>query len=134
MLAIWQPEGFERAIQESRETSLPLFMTETNQLGIDHAGAGALLGEHWQLPESLIACMRDHHNAVDMDQVSDILACVVAADTLISRKQFGHAGNYAQEGLPETVMARFQCDLETLDDQLGSIQQELERVRALALI
>lgn len=54
----------------------PMWRVEEQLFGIDHAGVGALAGEHWQFPAELIEAIRYHHNPC-MDQPHPQLAAIV---------------------------------------------------------
>lgn len=54
----------------------PMWKVEEQLFGIDHAGVGALAGEHWQFPLELIEAIRYHHNP-RMDQPHPQLAAIV---------------------------------------------------------
>jgi putative nucleotidyltransferase with HDIG domain len=43
---------------------------EKQILGMDHAEAGALLAEHWKIPEEIVDAIRNHHNPLSMESIS----------------------------------------------------------------
>ncbi len=54
-------EKYDKLIEETDGNHLMVPHTENSSLGFNHAEVGAKLGERWNLPEQLVAPIRQHH-------------------------------------------------------------------------
>ena len=61
-LAVVEPEAYGRAMAKARATRTPLHVVEREELGFDHADAGAALMELWGLPLQTLHAVGDHHS------------------------------------------------------------------------
>lgn len=111
------PEQFERALTKSREHNIPLHLTETEFIGLNHVEAGTLLAEKWRLSESMIDAIRHHHD-IPVDSFGE---CLFAANQISKQLRFGNAGNPVIEQLPDSVAHRFGMPLEALVESLGNL-------------
>lgn len=117
VFAEFRPEGFKLALAKSKEENMPLHLCEQAFLGIDHAEAGALLAEKWELSELLTETIRHHHHPPD----NAFGECLFAANQIGKRLRYGDGGNPVTEAFPETVVNRFGLSLEALIDDLGNL-------------
>lgn len=67
-----------------------LLEAERSTLGFDHAEAGALLGENWNFPASLVDIIKYHHNPEKAGQSADLVRAVAAANLVTCH--LGHGG------------------------------------------
>ncbi|MGB9673556.1 MAG: HDOD domain-containing protein [Anaerolineales bacterium] len=71
-------------IMEMMQTlNQPMWKIEEQLFGIDHAGVGALAGEHWQFPSELIEAINYHHNPVAGKPNQQLAALVNLANALV---------------------------------------------------
>ena len=68
------PREYDGLIRISREYGFDLLGAERDLFDIDHCAAGALLAEDWNLPESIVAAIANHH---EEPRKSDTLASLV---------------------------------------------------------
>jgi len=134
ILARHMSEQFQQALLEAEATQQSLYTMENDALSIDHAALGGMLGEHWQLPQSLVDCMRLHHGGDDLGESSSLLDSVIAANQMIRQLKFGASGNPIVEELPEQVQQRFGMDLQELIESLGDLEPELEKARIFSTL
>jgi putative nucleotidyltransferase with HDIG domain len=91
---------FDQAIALSLERGCRLMETEQEVLGYTHVEVGVMLGEQWQLPESLLESIRLHHQAVPFE--ASPLGCLVyAANVLAHQAGFGLAAPVLYELDPQ---------------------------------
>ncbi|GJM45202.1 MAG: phosphohydrolase [Gemmatimonadota bacterium] len=83
-LATEQP-AFGNALRESPD----LCAVETEFLGMSHAEAGARMGRHWDLPDSLVRVIERHHVWADPDPADLGLALVRLANELCNQLGVG---------------------------------------------
>ena len=56
-----EPETAEDGVPDAVAAGLSPLDAEREVLGVDHAEVGALIAEHWNLPEALVVAIRYHH-------------------------------------------------------------------------
>lgn len=88
------PTHFRRAAHQAHEEGILVRDAERVHLGMDHAEAGALLGEHWNLPAGTVECIRLHHSqCVASSRSSSTAAVVAAADYVTYLVELGELSN-----------------------------------------
>ncbi len=120
VFAEFAPEEFKLALAKSAELGIPLDEAEIEFLGINHAQAGKMLAEKWELDPLLIDAIDHHHNINDNTLLKD---CVFIANQITKTLQFGCAGNSVIEITPEQLIPRFQLKLDDLIAELGDLTQ-----------
>lgn len=111
---------FMRALQLASEEGMPLHLAEREAIGVDHAHVGALLAQKWQFADTLIDCIRDHH---DPAANSPMLDCLRAADLVCRKRAFGDAGNPWREAQAAELPPRFGSDFGALLASLGDLSK-----------
>lgn len=71
---------FREALQKAMVENAPLYQVERDLIGVDHGVVGAMLAKRWQFPETLVACIRDHHR--EDAAPSAMLECLRVADQI----------------------------------------------------
>jgi putative nucleotidyltransferase with HDIG domain len=127
VFAEFMPDEFKLALEKSKQQQLPLHQTELEFIGLNHAQAGKMLAERWELSDLLIDAIADHHNLEPSDNV--LRDCVFAANQISKRMQFGDGGNPLIEDFPAAIVARFGLNLTALCEAIG----DLESVKTEAL-
>lgn len=121
VFAQFMPIEFRDALELG--ASMPLHEAERRIIGVDHGVAGALLAKRWQFPETLVACIRDHHR--DAAEPNAMLDCVRLADQ-ICRPVYLSAEERLQRWRSEApVNTRFGGDLEAVVAGLGDFDSIL---------
>lgn len=118
IFAEFYPENFKRALEKSEQQNIALHLNEREFIGMNHAEAGKLLAEKWELDEALISAI-DHHHDTNNDNI--LKDCVFAANQISKKMQFGFAGNPIIEPLPDHMISRFGFDLDELILSLGDL-------------
>lgn len=135
VLVQFMPAEMEQALATAANEKIDLCTAETQAIGSNHADIGAMLASKWQLPDILINSIGEHHQpSQQAAEESTMRDCVVAANLLTKKIGFGFSGNPLIPDLPEIVADRFDADLDTLAIQLGDINPQLEKTRAIAAI
>ncbi len=76
-------DKFREALHTSDESGRRLHDTESEFIGADHTVVGSMLAERWQFPDTLVECIRRHH---DVPVANGILSeCLYLADTISKR-------------------------------------------------
>jgi len=134
VFAQFMPQEMERALKRVETEGISLSIAEMIEIGADHAQLGGMLAEKWQLPQALVACIKEHHSQELNGEPNKVLDCVVAANIIVKQIDFGCAGNLIEDRLPEHVAARFDMGLEELQESIGSLDEELEKANAFIRI
>jgi putative nucleotidyltransferase with HDIG domain len=112
----------------------PLFISEKQILGIDHAYVGNLIAEKWKLGEEISDTITYHHAPETFQGVqNDILFTVILSDHFANSSEIGFSGNrYLRDIYPE-VMRYFGDDTELSFNNIsafnGEVQQEIEKAQ-----
>ena len=64
-LLVAYPEDYERIIRDAADRCLDLLDFEHEEFGLDHAEAGRMLAESWQLPPDVCIVAGRHHDPTD---------------------------------------------------------------------
>lgn len=131
VFAEYFPGKFKQALQIAREENISLHLAEQQVIGIDHAQAGRLLMEKWQLAEDLATAIALHHEPQNGDLLSD---CIFVANQISKKMHFGDAGNAQIEPLPGTAVERFGMQLQELIDALGDLSPLRTEANAFILL
>lgn len=124
VFAHFMPDDFKLALRMVREEGLPLCEAEQKIFASDHTQIGSLLGEKWNLPTHVTACMRNHH--CQDREASMIIDSVSAADQISKELKIGFGGDTVIEKLPDGILNRFGVDVRAVIDSLGNIHEETE--------
>lgn len=125
VFAHFMPNHFKQALQMVKEEGLPLYEAEQKIFTADHTQIGSLLGEKWNLPTHLIACIRNHH-CHDREE-SLIIDAVSAADQISKELKIGFGGENMIEKLPDGILERFGTNVQAVINSLGNINAETEK-------
>lgn len=120
VFAEFMPDEFKLALEKSKEQQLPLHQTELEFIGLNHAQAGKMLAEKWELSDLLIDAIANHH---ELDHSANVLRdCVFAANQISKQMQFGDGGNPLIEAFPEPIVNRFGLTFSAMCDSLGNLE------------
>jgi putative nucleotidyltransferase with HDIG domain len=130
VFAEFDPENFKKALEKSKQQNISLNKTEVEFIGMSHAQAGKLLAIEWKLDDVLISAIDHHHDNSSKDNI--LKDCVIAANQISKKMQFGYAGNPIIEEFPGNMSNRFGLSLEELINTLGDLSAV--KTEALSLI
>ncbi len=130
VFAEFVPMNFKLALEKSIQENIALHATEIEFVGMNHAQAGKLLTEKWNLDQTLIAAIDHHHYDTPDDNI--MKDCVFAANQISKKLQFGFAGNPIIEEFPDNIIARFGLSLDDLIIDMGDLS--LLRAEAVSLL
>lgn len=123
---------FDQAITLSLERGCPLIDAEREVLGYTHVEVGLLLGEQWQLPESLLEGIRRHHEAVPYE--SSPIGCLVAAANVLAHQVGFAVGAPVLYELPAEIQASLQLPPEQFEGLKQALVQEVARTQEVLKI
>ena len=69
-LLVAHPQDYERIIRDAAERCIDLLDFEHEEFGLDHAEAGRILAERWQLPAEMAAIAGRHHDPTEGSELT----------------------------------------------------------------
>ncbi len=106
--------GVERcdAVARSASSGAERVLAERAAFGIDHAQAGALLAQRWNLPAEVVTLIAMHHGGpTGVAAASPDVACIQIADAVVNML----AGEEPDHVLVESALARIKLQPDVLD-------------------
>jgi HD-like signal output (HDOD) protein len=109
----------------------PVETLEKELLGIGHNELGALLATHWELPESVVAVLRYHHQPDEEGAAlgQPLVGLVNIAEKLLST--FGIAEHVASD-IPDEEWQSFGIDPARAEEITAAILEQAEQTRQVA--
>ncbi len=99
-------DKFVQAANRAHEQGVPIGEVEARTFGMDHAEAGGILGEHWNLPPSVVEAIRLHHQP-EHATVDPVLCAVAAlANYVVYPCGFGESSNPIPPEFPRAAAER----------------------------
>ena len=128
--AQYDPARYVELQKVSEESGISLFQAEQEVIGVDHAVIGSMMGNKWQFPEPLVACIGEHHDAINPG--NEMRDCVIAANQLSKMIDCEDVelGKDINIELPPKVAERFGMGLKELLEYLGDFSVELHEANA----
>ena len=118
-------DQFLAALKVSQEELIPLSAAETRVLGVDHAQAGAWLGQRWNLSEQLIEVIRWHHNPEKATaEHRELVTICSLADREVNRNRLGNSGNAFEQIHQKEFDQEFKLDKDTLFRVMNLVEEE----------
>ncbi|MGQ9881089.1 MAG: HDOD domain-containing protein [Armatimonadota bacterium] len=114
-------EQFDQIMECALRDRIPFVEAEQAVLGFNHATAGALIAEKWNLPPSLVSVIRYHHQPSQMSEPEALVSVVHLADILSITLGIGIGGDGLYYTLEDGTMAMFafeQSDIDALCEQI----------------
>lgn len=120
------PAEFRIAAGCAHERVSPILEVERELFQMDHAEVGALLGEHWNLPEAVVEAIRLHHNPEKAIINKNLTAIITVANYITYGADLGETSNGCAPVFPETAAAH----LKLTWDECEAISNELRENHA----
>ncbi len=78
------PEEYQKVIERSKETHLPVYDLEEEVFGYNHGDIGGMIAGKWNLPESLVQAISFHHHPSSSENYAGLAAIIGFANFLCS--------------------------------------------------
>jgi putative nucleotidyltransferase with HDIG domain len=115
------PRGYLLAMKDADSRSIPLFQGETENLGLNHNEAGALVVQAWRIEGALGDAVIHHHAYTEYaGEHKELLYSIVAANYFASLMEIGFSGS-RHPRKPETVVW----------ETLGLAWEDLEEIKPI---
>ncbi len=123
-----EPTKYAAVLKRAASEGVALHAVEREVFGFDHAEAGAMLADRWQLPERLVGIIAGHH--ADDPGADPLTGYVMAANALSKSLVPGCSGNTAV-AMPDFLAERLGMDLPALQSCLDGLEAEVLQTRVL---
>lgn len=114
-------EQFDQIMERALQERIPFVEAEQAVLGFNHAIAGGLIAEKWNLPPSLVSVIKYHHQPSGAPDKEPMISVVHLADVLSITMGIGIGGDGLYYVLEEGTLATFgfeQADIDELCEQI----------------
>lgn len=124
-------EEFAEIIRRVTEERLSFTEAERKVLGFSHEEVGAMIAEKWNLPETIVLCIRFHHDTKQLDPPDTLVDTVYLANCvcLLLGVGLGEDGLYYRAD--QEVIDRYglhETDLEKIGAQMMTDLRRVEQV------
>ena len=123
-----EPAKYAAVLKRAASEDVALYAVERETFGFDHAEAGAMLADRWQLPERLVQVIAGHH--ADGPGADPLTGYVMAANTLCKCLVPDCSGNTAV-AMPDSLGEWLGMDLPALQSCLDGLEAEVLQTRVL---
>lgn len=129
------PDLFRKAVAEADEHAISIAEAEESVFGMTHARIGGLLGEYWNLPETVVEVIRYHHTPEGATLDKQQVYIIAAANALAYQAGLGEAssgtppillpGDLTRLGLTEEQCAQIVAELNENSAKIGQMVGDL---------
>jgi len=127
-LGVLFPREYAAAVESARDRDESLYEAESRAFGLDHARAGGLLAERWNLPVPVVEAIRDHHTALPDGCEPGLAQTVALADHIVYAADLGDPGNPLAPPLPEGARGLLDRGDVGCDALIGEIAEARDRI------
>jgi putative nucleotidyltransferase with HDIG domain len=112
VLDVLYPGSFRCAVHQAQIEKRRLYETEIEVFTFNHAEAGALLAERWNLPPKVVEAIRLHHDLESCPPESLLPKLAAMANYAAYQAGVGESSNGCEPVFPEAAAAPLRVDLE----------------------
>jgi HD-like signal output (HDOD) protein len=124
------PKGYLLAVKDADSRRIPLFQGETENLGINHNEAGALVINAWRIGGGLADAVIHHHAYTDYaGEHKDLLHSIVAANYFASLMEIGFSGSRHPRRPEDMVWETLGLAWEDIEDIKPVVDKEIEKAQ-----
>ncbi|GIV16321.1 MAG: phosphohydrolase [Armatimonadota bacterium] len=124
-------EQFDQIMEHAQQERIPFVEAEQAVLGFNHAMAGGLIAEKWNLPPTLVSVIKYHHQPSAAPDNDPMIAVVHLADILSITMGIGIGGDGLYYALEEGTLQRFGLEQADIDDLCNQIVDQLAQAADL---
>jgi putative nucleotidyltransferase with HDIG domain len=122
-------EKYSRLLKKAIKHGKSLDQLEREALGFDHGEVGALLGERWKFPPSLLDGIRFHHRISESEKPMTILLAVIhLADFCSNGAGLSVTGNVDHVNLEEEALRQANISEVNLVDLTSRVRDERDQI------
>lgn len=123
--------SYVQAVQTSGIFKRPIYVTEKELFGFDHAEVGACLLQRWNLPPNIVAAVLHHHELAGSEPFERLSAVIFLANVL--SHSTGETFATVPKALPGAALAMelLKTTPENVFSLLPAMQEALKKARSL---
>ncbi|GBC97018.1 Ribonuclease Y [bacterium HR16] len=121
-------EQFDQIMERAQQDRIPFVEAEQAVLGFNHAMAGGLIAEKWNLPPSLVSVIKYHHQPSSAPDKDLMISVVHLADILSITMGIGIGGDGLYYALEEGTLATLAFEQADIDELCEQIVDQMARV------
>ena len=125
------PQEYGAVVDYARSSGQPLWMTESEMLGFDHATIGLWICEEWTLPAKLAIPIGYHHMVNKAQDHKKRVAVVALADTVVRGMGSGAEGDLFLEETDPLIEEQLPLTGGLLENLVEEIEPEIESIKDL---
>jgi putative nucleotidyltransferase with HDIG domain len=118
-------EQFDQIMERALQDRIPFVEAEQAVLGFNHAMAGGLIAEKWNLPPLLVSVIKYHHQPSSAPEKEPMISVVHLADLLSITMGIGIGGDGLYYTLEEGTLAMFQLEQADIDELCEQIVDQM---------
>lgn len=126
-------DEFAEIVHLVTEDDLSFLEAEHQVLGFSHEEIGGKIAESWQLPETIIQCIRHHHGPSTLDPIDPLVDTVYVADSICLMCGIGLGQDGLSYRADPTVTKRLDLverDLEVIGSEVLTDLENVEQMFA----
>jgi len=124
-------EQFDQIMERALQDRIPFVEAEQAVLGFNHAMAGGLIAEKWNLPPLLVSVIKYHHQPSSAPEKEPMISVVHLADLLSITMGMGIGGDGLYYVLEEGTLAMFGLEQVDIDELCGQIVDQMAQAANL---
>jgi uncharacterized domain HDIG len=124
-------EQFDQIMERALQDRIPFVEAEQAVLGFNHAMAGGLIAEKWNLPPLLVSVIKYHHQPSSAPEKEPMISVVHLADLLSITMGMGIGGDGLYYVLEEGTLAMFGLEQADIDELCGQIVDQMAQAANL---
>ncbi|MBI5559415.1 MAG: HDOD domain-containing protein [Deltaproteobacteria bacterium] len=125
------PEEYQQALDLADLQRCSLLQAEKMIFGFDHRLTGKMIGEKWQLNQSMISCLTHHHNPETVPEENRPLVATIAVANLYANIfAIGSAGDLHQEvAATDRIITTSGMPWSQISALHETVQEEIEKAQ-----
>lgn len=124
-------EQFDQIMERALQERIPFVEAEQAVLGFNHAMAGGLIAEKWNLPPSLVSVIKYHHQPSSAPDKEPMISVVHLADILSITMGIGIGGDGLYYTLEEGTLTMFGLEQADVDELCAQIVDQMAQAANL---
>jgi len=122
------PDAFRQAAKMAHGEKEFMHVAEHEVFGLDHAEIGGLLGEHWNLPETVVEAVRCHHSPEEATKTPVLTHLVHIANYVTYQSDLGELSNGRAPELPVESLAASGITAEQVEATIEELKNSHEKI------
>jgi len=128
VLDVLYPTAYTDVIHIAQEESRYLRDIERETFGLDHAAAGAILAEHWNLPPAVCAAISRHHDRLDATEDCPLVPLTMLANYVAYEAGLGEYSNGQPPVFPGEALIRLGLNREGVAPATSALLSQRDHV------